>query len=54
MKFFSRLIKINLPLEILPLLLTVDWFIARIRSVINVLADMTVSIALDVKHNSIP
>lgn len=38
---------VGMPLEILPLLLTVDWLIARARSVTNVLADMTVSIALN-------
>lgn len=38
---------VGLPLEILPLLLTVDWLIARMRSVTNVLSDMTVSVALD-------
>jgi DAACS family dicarboxylate/amino acid:cation (Na+ or H+) symporter len=37
----------QLPLEILPLLLTVDWVIARARSATNVLSDMTVSIAVD-------
>lgn len=37
----------QLPTEILPLLLTVDWVVARARSVTNVLSDMTVSIALD-------
>lgn len=37
----------NLPLDILPVLLTVDWIIARARTVTNVLSDMTVSIALD-------
>ena len=42
---------VSLPLEILPLLLTVDWLVARARSVTNVLADMTVSIALDVGGN---
>src|SRR5262249_579071 len=31
---------VGLPLEILPLLLTVDWIIARVRSVVNVLSDM--------------
>ncbi len=38
---------VGLPVEILPLLLTVDWILARARSVVNVLADMTVSILLD-------
>lgn len=38
---------VGLPLEILPLLLTVDWLIARARSVTNALADMTVSISLN-------
>ena len=37
---------VGLPLEALPLLLTVDWLIARCRSVVNVLSDMTVSLAL--------
>ena len=38
---------VGLPLEILPLLLTVDWVVARGRSVMNVLSDMVVSIVLD-------
>lgn len=38
---------VGLPLDMLPLLLTVDWIIARARSVTNVMSDMTVSIALD-------
>lgn len=37
----------GMPLDLLPLLLTVDWLVARGRSVTNVLSDMTVSIALD-------
>jgi DAACS family dicarboxylate/amino acid:cation (Na+ or H+) symporter len=40
---------IGLPLEILPLLLTVDWIIARGRSVTNVLSDMLLSILIDSK-----
>jgi Na+/H+-dicarboxylate symporter len=36
----------GLPLEILPMLLTVDWIIARARSITNVLSDMTVSIGI--------
>jgi Na+/H+-dicarboxylate symporter len=35
---------VHLPLEILPLLLTVDWIIARARSMTNVLSDMVLSI----------
>lgn len=38
---------VGLPLELLPLLLTVDWILARARSVVNVLSDMMVSILLD-------
>ena len=38
---------VGLPVELLPLLLTVDWIIARGRSVVNVLSDMMVSILLD-------
>jgi DAACS family dicarboxylate/amino acid:cation (Na+ or H+) symporter len=38
---------VGLPVECVPLLLTVDWIVARVRSVTNVLSDMTVSIALD-------
>ncbi len=37
---------VHLPLEILPLLLTVDWVIARGRSVTNVLSDMVLSILI--------
>lgn len=38
---------VGLPVELLPLLLTVDWVIARARSVVNVLSDMVLSILLD-------
>jgi DAACS family dicarboxylate/amino acid:cation (Na+ or H+) symporter len=38
---------VGLPLELLPLLLTVDWILARGRSIVNVLSDMMVSILLD-------
>lgn len=37
---------VGLPAEVLPLLLTVDWIVARMRSVVNVMSDMTVSIAV--------
>jgi Na+/H+-dicarboxylate symporter len=38
---------LGLPAEALPLLLAVDWILARLRSVVNVLSDMTLSVALD-------
>lgn len=41
------LVTVGLPTELLPLLLTVDWIIARGRTVVNVLSDMLVSILLD-------
>lgn len=37
----------GLPAEALPLLLSVDWILARLRSGVNVLSDITLSIALD-------
>lgn len=38
---------LKLPIEILPLLLSVDWIIARARSVTNVLSDMLLSLIVD-------
>lgn len=38
---------VGLPLELLPLLLTVDWIVARARSVTNVLSDMMLSVLVD-------
>ncbi len=37
---------LGLPMEYLPLILTVDWIVARGRSVVNVLSDMTLSIVV--------
>lgn len=37
---------VGLPLEMVPLLLTVDWIVARMRSVTNVMSDMAVSIGI--------
>ena len=37
---------VGLPLELLPLLLSVDWILARARSVVNVLGDMMISILI--------
>jgi DAACS family dicarboxylate/amino acid:cation (Na+ or H+) symporter len=39
--------QVGVPTEILPLLLTVDWIVARCRSLTNVLGDMTVATVLD-------
>ena len=41
------LVTAGLPTELLPILLTVDWIIARGRTAVNVLSDMVVSMALD-------
>jgi len=38
---------LGMPTELLPLLLTVDWILARARSATNVLSDMVVSIVID-------
>src|SRR5262249_40611991 len=45
---------VGLPLEILPLLLTVDWIVGRARSVNNVLADMVLSILVDSRARARP
>lgn len=37
----------GLPLTLVPLLLPVDWLVARCRSATNVISDMTVSLAID-------
>jgi Na+/H+-dicarboxylate symporter len=37
----------GLPSELLPLLLPVDWLVARMRSATNVVSDITVSLALE-------
>jgi Na+/H+-dicarboxylate symporter len=38
---------VGLPLEFIPLLLTVDWFLDRSRTVINMLGDVNVSCLMD-------
>lgn len=40
---------LHLPVELLPLLLSVDWIIARARSVTNVLSDMLLSLIVDAR-----
>lgn len=41
---------VGLPVEYIPLLLTVDWFLDRCRTAINVMGDMNVSCLLDGKY----
>lgn len=41
---------VGLPTEYIAILITVDWFLDRCRTVINVMGDMTVSALLDGKH----
>lgn len=38
---------VGLPIESIPLLLTIDWFLDRCRTTINVLGDVNVSCLLD-------
>jgi Na+/H+-dicarboxylate symporter len=38
---------VGLPVEIVPLLLTVDWFLSRCRAVTNVTSDILVAVLLD-------
>jgi Na+/H+-dicarboxylate symporter len=38
---------VHLPIEYIALLLTVDWFLDRCRTAINVIGDMTVACLLD-------
>ncbi|WP_413935019.1 dicarboxylate/amino acid:cation symporter [Nitrospira sp. BLG_1] len=47
---------VGLPVEYIPVLLTVDWFLDRCRTAINVMGDMNVSCLLDgkQKQESIP
>ncbi|MDR4477020.1 MAG: dicarboxylate/amino acid:cation symporter [Nitrospira sp.] len=41
---------VGLPLQFIPVLLTVDWFLDRCRTAINVMGDMNVSCLLDGKQ----
>lgn len=45
---------VDLPVEYIALLLPVDWFLDRCRTVINVMGDMNVSCMLDGKHRQEP
>jgi DAACS family dicarboxylate/amino acid:cation (Na+ or H+) symporter len=40
---------VNLPIEFIPLLVTVDWFLDRCRTMINVMGDVNVSCMLEGK-----
>lgn len=44
---------VGLPIELLPLLLTVDWVIARGRSGVNVLSDLLLSLLIDGRKSQI-
>jgi Na+/H+-dicarboxylate symporter len=43
---------VGLPLEIVPLLFTVDWLIGRARAMTNVISDILVAVLLDVRNAS--
>jgi Na+/H+-dicarboxylate symporter len=45
---------VNLPPDMIPLLLTVDWFLDRCRTAINVMGDMSVTCILDGKSRHEP
>jgi DAACS family dicarboxylate/amino acid:cation (Na+ or H+) symporter len=44
---------VKLPIEYIALLLSVDWFLDRCRTAINVLGDMTVACLLDGKERAL-
>jgi Na+/H+-dicarboxylate symporter len=41
---------VGLPLELIPILLTVDWFLDRCRTAINVMGDITISCLIEGKR----
>jgi len=45
---------VHLPIEYIPLLLPLDWFLDRCRTAINVMGDMTVTCILDGKEKPAP
>lgn len=45
---------VNLPTEYIALLLTIDWFLDRCRTTINVLGDMNVACMLEGKQRELP
>jgi Na+/H+-dicarboxylate symporter len=44
---------VGLPTEYIAILITVDWFLDRCRTAINVMGDMTVSAVIDGKHRKV-
>jgi Na+/H+-dicarboxylate symporter len=44
---------VGLPTEYIAILITVDWFLDRCRTAINVMGDMTVSAVIDGKHRQL-
>ncbi len=44
---------VGLPTEYIAILITVDWFLDRCRTAINVMGDMTVSAVIDGKHQKL-
>ena len=44
---------VGLPTEYIAILITVDWFLDRCRTAINVMGDMTVSAIIDGKHRQV-
>ena len=45
---------VDLPVEFIPILLTVDWFLDRCRTTVNVMGDVNVSCLLDGKTRAAP
>lgn len=45
---------VRLPIEYIPMLLVVDWFLDRCRTAINVMGDMSVTCLLDGMHQAKP
>ena len=45
---------VGLPTEYIAILITVDWFLDRCRTAINVMGDMTVSAIIDGKQQKFP
>ena len=54
MRLMAVFSAVRLPVVYIPLLLTVDWFLDRCRTAINVMGDMTVTCLLDGKQRADP